>query len=136
MPEPELIETAKQLSPIVVAAIGAIAGLFSGVIGSLIAPWVHYFVEQRKALAANRIRRISEVRQLLDKANELDDIRNSSLWGFIDEHLSEIERKILFNDSIVIEMSSNGGSSLPGANHNKRAVSSMLARLEKEWKLN
>lgn len=136
MVEPELIETTKQLSPIVVAIIAAIAGLISGALGSLIAPWVHYFVEKRKALAANRIKRISDVRQLLDTAQNLDEIRNSSLWGFIDSHLNDIERDRFFNGSMVIEVSKDGSISMPGVNHSKRGVSKMLARLEKEWDLN
>jgi hypothetical protein len=46
---------------ILTAVIGGIAGLITGTIGSLIAPWVHWGIEKRRSQAERR-------RALIDNA--------------------------------------------------------------------
>ena len=49
-------------SEIVVALIGGGAGLATGVVGSLFAPWANWGVEKRRQRQANRVERIKEWR--------------------------------------------------------------------------
>ncbi len=134
--EKEIIETSQSLSPIIVALIGAVAGLVSGAVASLIAPWVQYAIESRRKSIEYKSNLIKETRALIDKADEIKEIRASSLWGFIHENLNEKERKIVFPGAIVIEVSNSGMSDgMSQDDHRKQGVSMMLSRLEKEWKL-
>lgn len=133
---PEILETSKELSPIIVAAIAAIAGLISGVIASLVSPWVHHAVETRRKSIEYKINLIDETRKLLDTTETIAEIRTSSLWGFISENLNEQEKKNVFPGAIVIEISDGGqDDDLSQDDHRKSGISYMLSRLEKEWKL-
>ena len=134
--ENEIIETSKALSPIVVAVIGGVAGLASGIVASLIAPWVQYAIETRKKSIEYKTNLIKETRVLLDKYDAFRNIRASSLWGFISDNLNETEKKRVFPGAYIIEMSNGGPSDqMSQDDHRKHGVSAMLSRLEKEWKL-
>ncbi len=134
--ENEIIETSKALSPIIVAVIGGVAGLASGIVASLIAPWVQHAVETRRKSIEYKTNLIKDTRALLDKYDDFKSIRASSLWGFISDNLNEVEKKKVFPGAYIIEMSSGGPSDhMSQDDHRKQGVSTMLSRLEKEWKL-
>jgi len=133
--EPDVVEAGKALSPIIVAIIGAGAGLVSGVIASLIAPWVQYAIESRRKAIEYKEILIRDTRVLLDKSDTIAEIRASSLWGFINDNLSEKERKKVFPGAYTIELSSGPKDELSQDDHRKQGISNMLARLEKEWNL-
>jgi hypothetical protein len=66
------------------AIIGGIAGLVSGVLASLVAPWVHWRIEKQRQLVADRKARIEEWRAGLAGAEKGGRIANGSylteLW--------------------------------------------------------
>jgi len=137
--EQDLIQTGKELSPIIIAIIAiiaAVSGLISGAIASLVSPWVHYYIESRRKSIEYRTNLIKDTRSKLDQAQNIKEIRASSLWGFIDANLNEAERKIVFPGAIVIEVPTGGISDgMSQCDLRKQGVSNMLSRLEKEWKL-
>lgn len=128
--DPKSLEAGIKFSPIIIASIGAAGGLASGILASLIAPWVHYGIELRRKSFEYKANRIKDTRALLDKAESLTDILNSSLWGFISNNLNETERGIVFPKGLVIW---EGGADQDS--YKKSGISIMLSRLEKEWKL-
>ena len=131
---PEIIETTKALSPIFVALIGGIAGLVSGAVASLFAPWVHYFIERRKKSLEYRASKISEARALLNNSETMVQIKSHALWGFIDSHLSAQERAVAEQQS-SIHVHLEGTDKLSSDEERKIGISKMLSRLEKEWEL-
>lgn len=60
-----MVENSNTL-PIIVSAV---VGLLTGVVGSLVAPWVNWGVEKRKLKRENRVRLIKELRTYLIKGN-------------------------------------------------------------------
>ncbi|WP_448873451.1 hypothetical protein [Desulfobulbus propionicus] len=133
---PEVIEAGKNLSPIIVAIIGGFAGLVSGVIASLAAPWVQYAIELRRKNFEYKKEKINEIKELLSKTSDMDEIERSPLWGFVRENLNEEEKKIVYPGAIVVMVSNNGSqSSLTQDDLKKQGISKMVYRLEKEWKL-
>lgn len=134
--ENELVQNSDALSAIMVAAIGAGAGLCSGVIASLIAPWVQYAIETRKKSFEYKRQKILEIRELLDNNRDMNEIEKSSLWGFISANLNEQEKKMVFPRGIVVRIPTDGSrDTLSQDDYKKQGISDMLYRLEKEWKL-
>jgi hypothetical protein len=60
-------------SEIVVAAIGGGAGLATGVVGSLFAPWANWGVEQRRLRQQRRVERIAEWRRGVEDLRQAED---------------------------------------------------------------
>jgi hypothetical protein len=116
------------------ALIAAVFGLISGAVASLIAPWVHYFIEHRRRAIEYKIERIAEVRKLLDSSESMIDVKKSSLWGFIDAHLNEQERKGAMPIRAMV-VQADDGAEISQEDIKKQAISRMLSRLEKEWGL-
>ena len=133
--ESEIIETGKALSPIIVASIGALAGLVSGAFASLVAPWVHHAIESRRKSIEYKSNLIKETRTLLDKSEGFKDILTSSLWGFISDNLNEKEKKTIFPNTLVAYVSSDPINNMNHNDYRKQAISNMLSRLEKKWNL-
>tara|TARA_R110002124_G_scaffold269796_2_gene437760 strand:- start:1584 stop:1952 length:369 start_codon:yes stop_codon:yes gene_type:complete len=112
--------------------IPALAGLISGVVGTLIAPWVNWGIEKKRKSIEYKQSQIKDARDLLDKSDALEQILTSSMWGFIQSNLTSTE---------VHAVSS--GRHIHGTDHNcmtelgmrKQVISKMLSRLEREWKL-
>jgi hypothetical protein len=134
--ESDLVQVGKELSPILVAFIGAAAGLVSGTIASLIAPWVQYAIESRKKSFEYKQKLIADIKSLLDSNSDMNDIEKSSLWGFISENLNNEEKKIVYSGAIVCRMSTDGSNdTLTQDDLKKQGISQMIYRLEKEWNL-
>ena len=71
---------------------------------------------------------------MLDSADSMVDVKRSSLWGFIDAHMNEQERKgAMPVRTLVIQ--ADDGAEISQQDIRKQAVSRMLSRLEKEWGL-
>lgn len=130
----EILETTKALSPIYIALIGGIAGLLSGTIASLIAPWINFFIEKRRKLFEYRSSMISETRTLLNNSQTMLEIKSHALWGFIDNHLNDEEREVADHQS-AIHVYVEGNDTLSSDQTRKMGISKMLSRLEKDWKL-
>ena len=133
--QPEIIEAGKALSPIIVASIAAVAGLTSGAIGSLIAPWVHHAIESRRMAIEYRQQLIRDLRNLLDGKKTVADMQRSSMWGFILENLNEEERKEALPQYETITIFVGLDDGLNGEELRKMGISKMISRLEEEWGL-
>lgn len=132
----EIIETGVKLSPIIVALIGAVAGLISGALASLIAPWVQYAIESKKKSIEYKKQKIQELKNLLEDKTTLDEIEKSPLWGFISENLNKEERKTVYPGAIVVHVSlDHSKDTLTQDDYKKQGISKMIYRLEKEWGL-
>ena len=109
--------------------IPALTGLIAGAVGSLIAPWVHWRIEKKRKSIEYQQTLIRDVRQLLDRAESMETILSSSLWGFVYGNLTEDEKKSA--------TSPNGihFSEWPGMDDfsvRKQKIGDMLYRLEKQ----
>lgn len=61
-------------SEIVVALIGGGAGLATGVVGSLAAPWANWGIEKRRLKRQQRVKRIEEWRDGVENLDSLEDM--------------------------------------------------------------
>ena len=114
--------------------IAALFGLIGGAIASLIAPWVHFFIERRKKSIEYKIQLISNTRKLLNNSAAMTEIKSSSLWGFINDHLSDDERNRAFPVR-TLHVKEDDGAEISEQETRKQSISKMLSRLEREWKL-
>lgn len=112
--------------------IPAITGLISGAIGSLIAPWVHWRIEKKRKSIEYKQVLIKDVRHLVDTAESLEKILSSSLWGFIEAHLTKDERHSVSSGRILHK---SDWSEMDELSIRKQKIGVMLHRLEKEWNL-
>ncbi|WP_145984909.1 hypothetical protein [Geobacter sulfurreducens] len=120
------------MNPTIAAAIiGGLAGLCTGVLGSLVAPWVQWAIERRRKEIEYKHKIIFEVRKLLDEKSTIDEIMASSYWGVIDAHLNSSERNVIFGEMRIVVL---GDISDPDI-IKKREISKMLTRLESKWEL-
>ncbi len=128
----EWLTTAKELSPILITIITIVSGLISGLIAIYIGPKIKFKYENKQKILEYRINLISNIRQMLDKAENIEEIKFSSYWGFIKDNLNEEEKKVVFNSAHTII----GGMKNSDFYVRKEKISSMLSRIEKEWILN
>jgi len=115
------------------ALIAGASGLISGVLGSLIAPWVHWGVEKKRALNEAR-------RALLKEAREY--VGSNLFSGRTFDSKTIYRRLKPYLGSIVVEAAENyeevqdrqdDPGEFPAAF--RREVLDELGRLEKEWGL-
>jgi hypothetical protein len=108
----------------------AVIGFISGILGSMIAPWVHWGVEKRRIRQAKRRELIGSCRVLLGTGLDKKTFRETEVYSKIRPHLSrqvidEIEEK-------------DTGSSEVTATDTSRFRQNLLeevARIEREWVL-
>jgi len=118
-------------SEIVVALIGGGAGLATGIVGSLFAPWANWGAEKRRRRQDRRVERIGEWRA-----------GAYQLGG--DVHFMELEWSPWYT-TLYREMSDtakrqieDGSQGVPNPNHNEVAmlIIEEIARIERDkWKL-
>ena len=118
--------------------IPAAAGLVSGVIGSLVAPWVQWGVESRRERKAGRKALLAEVRTLLAEPPSLPEFRRLPIYSRLVPLVSEKTREVLKgkfdergNEAIVLVM----GGAHGGVNPYAHRVLADLAAKEQEWGL-
>jgi hypothetical protein len=117
---------------IVGTAIVAFIGLVSGAIGSLIAPWIHWGIEKKRKAMEYKQSRIKDARKLLDKADSLEIILSSSIWGFIETNLTQQEIQSVSSGRVI---HCTDHDCMTEFQMRKQVISQMLSRLEKEWEL-
>lgn len=118
-------------SEIAVAVIGGAAGLTTGVVGSLFAPWASWGIEKRRLRREGRIKRIEEWR-----------VGASQLGG--DVHFMELEWSPWYTTLVpemrkaTINKIDDGSQGIPNPNHNEVAmlIIEEIAHIERnKWKL-
>jgi hypothetical protein len=111
--------------------VPALIGLVSGVIGSLIAPWVNWGIEKRRARLEARRRFIADARAELQHGPEKKQFRESVLYSRLLPHLSDRTIKQLMSDAITIQSGGRGA----GVNNYIPQVLDDVRDLEAKWKL-
>jgi hypothetical protein len=104
----------------------AILGLIAGVIGSLIAPWVHWGIEKRRQKMNYRRQLIKEWRQEIDF--DVSSFENKALYSSLRPHLSKETIDAVEGNTITIRMGRKGDVI-------KALLLDDIARIEKEWDL-
>ncbi|HMN55734.1 MAG TPA: hypothetical protein PKE15_00685 [Ottowia sp.] len=112
--------------------IPALIGLVAGLIGSLIAPWVHWGIEKRRTLLESRRSLITSARiEMSAPVPPRERFREKPIYSRIRPHLSEETIKIIESDTIFIQQGGRGD----GANNYSARVLDDILELEKKWKL-
>lgn len=122
------------------ALIGAGAGLLSGAVGSLVAPWVNWRIDRRRELHRSRADRLTEWRAGLARTKfAVDSLVDEREWLTepwylsLRPHLSDdVRRHMEFTPNIV-------GSIDPGGRMHRPELQELLNdeidRIAKEWDL-
>jgi hypothetical protein len=118
--------------------IPAAAGLVSGAIGSLVAPWIQWGVESKREQKAGRKALLAEVRALLAEPPSLAEFRRMPIYSRVFPLVSEKTREVLAgefdergNEGIVLVL----GGAHGGVNPYAHRVLADLATKEREWGL-
>lgn len=115
-------------TPIIVAAA---SGLGAGIVGSLIAPWAQWKIEEKREIANARREFIESCRRLIASDISSQEFRETPEYARLRSHLSETVRKQIESDTIHIQMGGRGS----GANNFSPKLFDEITSLEKKWKL-
>ena len=107
-------------------ALPGILGLIGGIIGSLVAPWVHWGVEKRRMRQAKRRELVSSCRMLLTGDIDRKTFRETEVYAKLRPHLYQLVIEAVESDDASDE-------SQEGKNAFKKKVLEDVARIEKEW---
>lgn len=111
--------------------IPAVIGLISGVIGSLVAPWVSWGIEKQRERAKARQAFIKSCRELVGADLDKHVFRETAIYSQLRKHLSESVRKEIESDEITVQIGGRGN----GINNYRIAVLDAVDGLERSWGL-
>lgn len=77
------------METIMTKILPAILGFVAGAIGSLVAPWVNWRIEKRRARRERRQECIDSWRQYIEKEFEWSSFRNTAIFSQMKPYLSE-----------------------------------------------
>jgi hypothetical protein len=112
--------------------IPALLGLIGGVVGSLVAPWVHWAIEKRRSKFDYRKSLIEKWRSEIDAFDwEYENFGNTSTYAAM---------KPLMQQNVIEDFEAQRTFHIPpdrgrGENLKKHWASDEVARIEKEWDL-
>lgn len=119
-------------SSLLTAIIGGIAGLITGAIGSLIAPWVHWGIEKKRYRRDRRAELVKQWREILLKEDfSRSDLLNHPLYGPLRELLKDEIKIILERPTNHLVVDLNSSTNSPDRDTIRREI----ARIEKLWDL-
>ena len=109
--------------------VAAIFGVAGGVVGSLIAPWVHWGVEKRKQRQAKRRELIRSCRSMLSTEIDKKTFRETEVYSQLKPHLYKL---------VIDEIESNESAETLKENADrtenfKQKLLEDIARIEREW---
>jgi len=109
--------------------VAAISGIAGGVIGSLIAPWVHWGVEKRKQRQAKRRELIRSCRSMLSTEIDKKTFRETEVYSQLRPHLYK---------AVIDEIESGESAETLEEDANriedfKQNLLEDIARIEREW---
>jgi hypothetical protein len=117
---------------VVTAIIAGVVGLFTGAIGSLLAPWAQWGIEKRRKRVERRSALIDNWRKLLAVPEfERAAVLNDPSYGVLRPLLLEEARKRVERPANHIITVLQGASSSPDSDALLREV----ARIERDWGL-
>ena len=117
--------------------IPAIAGLITGAMGSLIAPWANWGIEKKRLLQAARSKLIEEGRVALLHPLPSNEFRILPIYSRIRPHLTEEAKKAvegvfhLHEEGVIVVT----GGRHSGVNPYAQRVLDELSALERKWAL-
>jgi len=114
-------------TPIIVAAM---SGLGAGIVGSLVAPWAQWKIEEKRERANARRAFIESCRRIASDISS-QQFRETPEYARLRPHLSETVRKQIENDTIHIQLQGRGS----GTNNFTPKLFDEVTELEKKWKL-
>jgi hypothetical protein len=108
------------------AFAGAVAGLISGALASLVAPWIQWGVEKRRLQRNERRELLERARGIVTSVNDPQSFRNTPEYARLRPHLlDEVRNKI------------EGRPIVPGTGEGRGTVRNLLlddfARIERKW---
>jgi hypothetical protein len=119
-------------------AIPAVAGLISGAMGSLFAPWANWGVEKKRLQQTARAKLLDEVRAVLLSPPPSEEFRQLPIYSRIRPYLSDDAKKAvdgtfhgLGEEGVIIVT----GGRHAGVNPYAQRVLDELTCLEKKWAL-
>jgi hypothetical protein len=117
------------LTTIVQYVVPALLGLVGGVVGSLVAPWVQWAIEQRRSRMNNRRELIKTWREDVERFTwDQGDFRLTATYSKIKPHLGdEVGRSLQTGEPLSTE----DGREV----WHKEMLLDEAARIEKEWGL-
>lgn len=115
-------------TPILVAAA---SGLGAGIIGSLVAPWAQWKIEEIRERTNARKVFIESCRSLISSDISSKQLRETSEYARLRPHLSLDLRKSIESDTIRVQLGGRGG----GANNFAPKLHDEITTLENKWKL-
>jgi hypothetical protein len=115
--------------------ISAVIGLFSGVLGTLFAPWANWKIDIRKIKHQKRIEMIKIVREYVQQIDyDRSKFRETAIYSqikpFLDKNI--ISKLELSSREITIDVGNLRGS---GIQNYKNEILDNLTSLEKKWGL-
>jgi hypothetical protein len=120
---------------IIVVVISSIAGLISGAIGSLIAPWIKWGIEKRRLKLSERKSLINNVREFVSSENyQYSEFMDSVLYTRIKPYLS---KGLVFNlekpiDSIKVMVRTGRKTMIESY---QSEILFELTQIERKWQL-
>ena len=118
---------------VVTAVIAGATGLISGVIGSLVAPWINWGIEKKRRALDARAKLVTRWREILG-AEDFDRsmILNDPAYGVLAPLLGEKERKQIERpqNHLILE-----AYPTPGKDPDRTMLLHEVARIERVWKL-
>jgi len=111
--------------------ISAIAGLISGTIASLIAPWVNWQIEKVRTRNQYRKEKIKKWRMEIERSSSFAEFLQTSTYTELKHRFSKEELKRFSSSHISIDRN-------PDVNTKKRYAARFheeVNKKEKEWKL-
>ena len=114
------------------AVIGAAAGLISGTVGSLVAPWIHWGIERRRRVLDARRVLVDEWRTAVGKEPfDKGEFRNSGAYASLRPHLTVKLVRQIESDSIVVRTGGRGA----GADNLAPQLHDAIVGIERRWRM-
>lgn len=115
------------MNPIWSILIPALAGLVSGIIGSLVAPWVTWGIEKRKEKMKRRQELVQSCRKMLD-THSRERFLETQEYRHIRPFLSEEAVKCMEGELVMARQPG-------GPDRLRQALAESIDELEKHWGL-
>ena len=111
-----------------------VLGFLGGIVGSFIAPWVHWGVEKRRLRQAKRRELINSCRVLLTTDIDKKTFRETEVYAKLRPHLYKVVIEDIESDEAPKDIKT-GDSHQDDMNAFKKKTLVEVARIEKEWVL-
>ena len=120
--------------------IPAVAGLISGAIGSLVAPWAQWGIEKKRKKHESRTALIASIREALKDPPSNQDFRVLPIYSQLRPHLSPkaisaVEGEYCNTSKQEVIIVCIGNSRHSGVNPYAQLVLDEVAALERSWDL-